>query len=153
MLCVCTFKLPYLGKHFKLYTCSYDLFSHNDPYYHLPKYLHFLWITLYSVLAIQYSCTHFHPLDITRFVSLIGGDVKWYIASSSTVRFRYEHNNEQQQHGRCCAEQPTVLFLLHVLTGLGWKILELYINMYCLLRNTLFFSYIVKIGAGIAQSV
>ena len=32
------FKQLYFGKHPELGTCSYERFSHNDVYYHLPKY-------------------------------------------------------------------------------------------------------------------
>jgi hypothetical protein len=153
---VCTFTQPSLDNNSELHTCSYERFPHNDRYYHLPKYLNFLLnhpvfcpsnkIFLYAVPSSGHneSCRS-----------------NWWCCTSIAVRCivihraLYKHNKEQQQqqHGKCSAEQLTVLFLLHVLARLGWEILELYIKMYCLLRNTLFFLYIAKIGAGMVQSV
>ena len=43
------FKQLYFGNHYQLDTCSYGLLSHNDQYYHLPKFWLFSWITLYML--------------------------------------------------------------------------------------------------------
>jgi len=42
------FKQLYLGDHSELDTCSYELFSNNNRYYHLPNIELSSWITMYN---------------------------------------------------------------------------------------------------------